>query len=112
MSKPHPRGTADFIALRASSVLLLPFVAWLLYQAVALAGADYETVRSWASQKVNALALAFFIVVSAFHMRIGAGEIITDYLRAGSAELVRVLNWLVCLCTVGAAVYAAAALAF
>jgi len=112
MSKPHHRGTADFIALRSSSVLLLPFVVWLLYQAFALAGADYETVRAWASRPANALAMAAFIAVSAFHMRIGAGEIITDYLKAGSAGVVRVLNWLVCLFAAGAAVYAAAALAF
>lgn len=112
MSKPHHRGTADFIALRSSAVLLLPLVGWLLYQGVLLAGADYETARAWAGKPLNAVATALFIVIGAFHMRIGAGEIVTDYLHAGTAGVVRVLNWLVCLFAVGAAVYAAVALAF
>lgn len=112
MSQPHHRGTADFIALRASAVIMLPLVVWLLWSIVAHAGADYEAARAWAGRPQNAVAMALFIVIGAFHMRIGAGEIVTDYLHGGSAGVVRVLNSLVCLIAAGCAVYAAASLAF
>ncbi|MEQ1929345.1 MAG: succinate dehydrogenase, hydrophobic membrane anchor protein [Parvularculaceae bacterium] len=104
------KGTADFIALRASSVLLLPFVVWALYSAVDLAGADYETVRAWASRPLNAVPMALFIAISAFHMRTGAAEILTDYVHPGG--VFRILNTLACIFAAGAAVYGAIALAF
>jgi succinate dehydrogenase / fumarate reductase membrane anchor subunit len=111
-ARGHHRGTADFIALRASSVLLLPLAVWLLWSVVAHAGADFEAARAWAARPRNAILLALFLVIGAFHMRIGAAEILTDYLAGGSAAVIRLLNWLVCLMAAGAAVYAAVRLAF
>lgn len=111
MSKPH-KGTADFIALRASAVLLLPLTAFILWSGVTLAGADYEAARAWASRPINAAAAALFVAVGAFHMRAGAAEIITDYLSGAAAGIVRLLNWLLCLIVAGTAVWAALTLAF
>ena len=108
----HHRGTADFIALRASAVVLVPLVVWLVWSAVAHAGADYETARAWAAKPRNAILTALLIAACAFHMRIGAAEIVTDYLGAGARGIVRILNWLLCLSAAGAALWAAATLAF
>ena len=70
------KGTANFIALRASSVLLLPLVGWFLWGAVAHTGASYAEMRGWLSAPITAVLMGLLIVIGAFHMRIGMNEII------------------------------------
>lgn len=106
------KGTADFIFQRASAVILLPFVVWVIYSAVALADARFEEVRHWAARPLNAIPFALFIIVSALHMRIGMAEVITDYIHSGMKGVLQSLNWLAALALAAAATVAAYALAF
>lgn len=91
------KGTAAFIALRASAVLLLPPVVWFLWSAVAHAGASYAEMRDWIAAPRNALMMGALIVVGAFHMRIGMNEIIDDYAHGGLRGVWKFINFLVCL---------------
>ncbi|MBI1365064.1 MAG: succinate dehydrogenase, hydrophobic membrane anchor protein [Alphaproteobacteria bacterium] len=106
------KGTPTFIAQRASAVLLLPLVAWLLWGLVAHAGADYEAARAWLSDRLNAGLLAALIAISAFHMRIGLNEVIEDYIHAGAKGVLMTLNTLAALAVAGAGIWAAWRLAF
>jgi succinate dehydrogenase / fumarate reductase membrane anchor subunit len=86
------KGTAAFIAQRASAVLLLPLVAWFLAGAVANAGASFEEMRAWIGAPFNAAMMGLLILIGAFHMRIGLNEIIDDYADRGFRGVFKLLN--------------------
>lgn len=80
-------GTDHFWRQRVTSVaalLLLPFMFWF---ALALFGADYETVRRTIANPVVAILVVVFIVTSAVHMRIGMQVIIEDYVHTDSTKI-------------------------
>lgn len=86
------KGTATFIAQRASAVLLLPLIVWFLAGAVAHAGSSYEEMRAWLSAPFNAIAIGLLVLIGAFHMRIGVNEIIDDYADKGFRGVWKLLN--------------------
>jgi succinate dehydrogenase / fumarate reductase membrane anchor subunit len=106
------KGTATFIAQRATAVLLLPLVVWFLWRAAGHAGASYEEVRAWLAQPLDAGLFALFIIIAAWHMRIGLGEVIADYTTGGARLALGVLNWLIAAAVALAAAYGAYVLAF
>jgi succinate dehydrogenase / fumarate reductase membrane anchor subunit len=91
------KGTANFVAQRASAVLLLPLMVWFLAGAVAHAGASYEEMHAWLASPFNAVCLGLLIVIGAFHMRIGLNEIIDDYIGSGARGVCKLLNLFACL---------------
>ncbi len=106
------RATRSFIAQRASAVLLLPLIVWFIWSLVAHAGADAAAMRAWLSEPVTAFILTLFIVISAFHMRIGLAEVIEDYIHSGAKGVLMTLNWLAAIAVGAAAIYSAYVLAF
>lgn len=86
------KGTATFIAQRASAAFLLPLVVWFLWGAVAHAGATYEEMRAWISAPMNAVLMGLLILIGALHMRIGMNEIIDDYVGSGTRGVFKLLN--------------------
>jgi succinate dehydrogenase / fumarate reductase membrane anchor subunit len=91
------KGTAIFIAQRASAVILLPLVIWFLWSAVAHSAQSYEEMRAWIAAPRNAVMMGLLIVVGAFHMRIGLNEIIDDYMDKGFRGVWKLLNLFACL---------------
>lgn len=106
------KGTATFIAQRASAVVLLPLTAWLAWSLAAHTGGGYNVVRDWLASPLNAGLLAAFIVFAAFHMRIGISEILHDYIHGSLRGVLSALNWLLCAAAALAALWAAYTLAF
>lgn len=106
------KGTGDFIAQRASAVLLLPFVFWFLYAAVKLSGADYAAARDFLTSPLTAIPFALMIVLAAFHMRIGLGEVIADYIHDKWKAPLAALNLLAATAIALAGLWAAYSLAF
>lgn len=106
------KGTSTFIAQRASAVVLLPLSAWLAWSLAAHAGGGYAEVREWLSAPRNAGLLAAFLVFAAFHMRIGIGEILHDYIHGTLGGVLSALNWLFCVAMALVALWAAYILAF
>ncbi|MGE0408295.1 MAG: succinate dehydrogenase, hydrophobic membrane anchor protein [Amphiplicatus sp.] len=106
------RSTRNFIAQRASAVLLLPLVVWFLWSLAAHAGAAPAEMRAYLSAPLNAALFAFFVVLAAFHMRIGLAEIIEDYVHSGAKGVLLTVNWLVALGVAAAALYSLYLLAF
>jgi succinate dehydrogenase / fumarate reductase membrane anchor subunit len=91
------KGTATFIAQRASAVILLPLMIWFLSGAVAHAGATYADMRAWLGAPLNAILMGLLIAIGAFHMRIGLDEIIDDYSGKGFRGVWKLLNLFACL---------------
>lgn len=91
------KGTATFIAQRASAVLLLPLIIWFLSGAVAHAGDSYEEMRAWLATPLNAVFMGLLILIGAAHMRIGLNEIIDDYADKGFRGVWKLLNLFTCL---------------
>lgn len=80
-------GTDHFWRQRVTSVaalLLLPFMLWI---ALSLVGAVYETVTSTLRNPIVAILLISFIVTSAVHMRLGMQVIIEDYVHTDGAKI-------------------------
>lgn len=100
------KGTSTFVMQRASAVVLLPLAIWLLFNIVTLLGGDYETARAWMSRPLNGVLLGAFVVVAAMHMRIGMTEIIADYIHSWLKDVFYLLNWIVALGAIAAAVWA------
>ena len=106
------KGTAGFIAVRASSVLLLPFTVWFIWSIAAHAGDSREAVIAWLSSPLTASLFGAFLALSAFHMRLGMNEVIEDYIYSGLKGVLMTINTLVCLLVAGFGVYAAYMLGF
>lgn len=106
------KGTSTFIAMRASSVILLPLVIWFVWGVLAHAGASADEARAWLAEPVTAVLFALFIATCAFHMRIGLNEVIDDYIYSGIKSALRTLNTLVALCVAALGFYGAYLLAF
>lgn len=112
MAAKHHRGTATFIAIRATSVLLVPLATWFVWGVVAHADASPAEIRVWLAEPFTATMFAVFIGVGAWHMAMGMAEVIEDYIHSGWKGVFMTLNWLLALGVAGAALFAAAKLAF
>ncbi len=99
------KGTSTFVIQRATAVLLIPLAIWFLINIVAHIGADYSSARAWLEQPFNGSLLGAFIVIGAWHMRIGMMEIIADYIHSSIKSTLLLINWLVALSVIAAAAW-------
>ncbi len=80
-------GTEHFWRQRVTSIatlLLLPFMIWV---ALGLIGADYETAVRTLGNPILAILILLFIVAGIVHMRIGMQVIIEDYVHTEGAKV-------------------------
>ena len=106
------KGTSTFIIQRATAALLIPLGIWFLIGVVSHLGADYASARAWLASPVNAVLLALFISVGAWHMRIGMDEIIADYIHGGLRRVLSGLNWLAALALIAGVLWSLYNIAF
>jgi len=86
-------GTGHFIAQRASAVALVLLLPWFVVSAaLALRGGNYLGVIDFLTQPVNAVGVVLLIAVGFYHMSIGMGEVINDYIARPFTKLL--LLWL------------------
>lgn len=88
------KGTSTFVMQRASAVILLPFVIWFLWSLAAHAGDSFIEMVAWLKSPFNKIMFGGFVTIGAFHMRIGLGEVIDDYLQGGLRSTASLLNLL------------------
>lgn len=106
------KGTSTFIMQRASAVVLLPLAIWFLFSLVSLASADSAAARAWFSVSMNGLLFGAFIIIGAWHMRIGMAEIIADYIEGGLKPVLELINWAVAVAIIGGAAMSVYTLSF
>jgi len=106
------KGTSTFILQRLTAVLLIPIVIWFLWSLAAHAGASFVEMKAWIAAPKNAIMFAALITIGAFHMRIGLGEVIDDYLQRGARTAASAFNWLISLAVIAVTYYSLYLLAF
>jgi succinate dehydrogenase / fumarate reductase membrane anchor subunit len=108
--KTH-RGTAAFIALRATSVPLVGLAVWFAVSFALHAGDDAESLRAFLAEPLTAFLMALLLIVSAWHMAVGMAEVIEDYVHSGLKGVWLTLNWIVALFVAGLSLVSAYILA-
>ena len=81
-------GVHHWYAQRASAVLLLFLLAWLIYSSLSLAGGGYEASRAFLANPVNASLLGLSLIVLLYHAMLGLQVVIEDYVHNATAEIV------------------------
>ena len=81
-------GVHHWYAQRASALLLLVLIAWLIYAMIILSGADYTAAHSFIAQPVNAAFLILLIVTVLYHAMLGLQVVIEDYVHHPVLEVV------------------------
>jgi succinate dehydrogenase / fumarate reductase membrane anchor subunit len=89
------KGTADFIAQRLTSVVLVVLLVPLVVLVAALSGESHDRVVAALSRPSIALLLLAAIPLTVAHMRLGMQVIIEDYIHAEMPKLALLIaNWL------------------
>ena len=81
-------GVHHWYAQRASALLLIVLVGWLVYAGLVLSGADYDTARAFVAQPVNAAFLILLVVTLLYHAVLGLQVVIEDYVHNRVLEVV------------------------
>ena len=81
-------GVQHWYAQRASALLMIVLVAWLIYAIFALSGAGYEAARSFVGQPLNAAFASLLIVTLFYHAMLGLQVVIEDYVHHPVLEVV------------------------
>lgn len=80
-------GTAHFWRQRATAVALVPLAIWFVVAALGLVvGTEAETVGFF-QRPLNAVLMAAFMVIAAYHMTLGLEVIIDDYVHSDGAKI-------------------------
>jgi succinate dehydrogenase / fumarate reductase membrane anchor subunit len=81
-------GVHHWYAQRASAVLLIFLVGWLIYAIIKLSGADHSEASAFIANPTNAAFLVVLIVASLYHAVLGLQVVIEDYVHHPVLELV------------------------
>ncbi len=81
-------GVHHWYAQRASALLLIVLVGWLIYAALVLSGADYETARAFVAQPLNAAFLILLVITLLYHAVLGLQVVIEDYVHNRALEVI------------------------
>lgn len=81
-------GVHHWYAQRASAVLLIFLLGWLIFSIFSLAGGGYEASRAFIASPVNASFLGLLLVVVLYHAMLGLQVVIEDYVHNPAAEVV------------------------
>jgi succinate dehydrogenase / fumarate reductase membrane anchor subunit len=81
-------GVHHWYAQRASALLLIVLVGWLIYAMIRLAGADHAVASSFIAQPVNATFLVLLIVALFYHAMLGLQVVIEDYVHHPVVEVI------------------------
>ena len=81
-------GTRDFWIQRLTAVANVPLALFLIALLVALAGADYVTVRSYLGNPMVAIPMLLLVLSGTWHMRIGMKVILEDYIHNEGPKVV------------------------
>jgi succinate dehydrogenase / fumarate reductase membrane anchor subunit len=77
---------------RLTSVALVPLSIWFAVSLLTLPSLDYATVRAWMSQSSTALLLIVFVVVAAWHSKLGVQVVVEDYVHDAGARTLTLVS--------------------
>jgi succinate dehydrogenase membrane anchor subunit len=77
---------------RLTSVALVPLSIWFAVSLLTLPSLDHATVRAWMSQSSTALLLIVFVVVAAWHSKLGVQVVVEDYVHGAGARTLTLVS--------------------
>jgi succinate dehydrogenase / fumarate reductase membrane anchor subunit len=80
-------GVHHWYAQRASAVLLIVLIGWLIYAIIHLADANHAAASSFIAQPTNAAFFILLIVTSLYHAMLGLQVVIEDYVHNPVLEI-------------------------
>jgi succinate dehydrogenase / fumarate reductase membrane anchor subunit len=80
-------GTGHFWRTGVTSIALIPLSLWFAFVMLGLAGTNEVVVVQFIAHPWNALLMAAFIAISAYHMGLGLQVVIDDYVHTAGAKI-------------------------
>ena len=80
-------GVHHWVALRITSVALVPLTIWFLWAALGALSLGYADARSFVAQPMNAVLMAAFVLCAFHHAHLGMQVVIEDYVHTRWMEL-------------------------
>lgn len=84
-------GVHHWYAQRASAILLLFLVGWLVYSMFTLAGTGHAEAVEFLSNPLNAAFLVVLLVALFYHAMLGLQIVIEDYVHQPTVEVILLL---------------------
>lgn len=81
-------GVRHWWQLRTTSVALALLGVWFLFGLLTRPDLGHATVIAWIGRPINAVLLALFVAVSAWHSALGVQVVIEDYVQGRGARVV------------------------
>ena len=78
--------TKKWLFTKASSLVLIPFMIWFLFNFVSIYDKSYSEVIAFFSQQPSKLLFSVFVVISFFFSALTISEIFEDYLHDGKTK--------------------------
>jgi succinate dehydrogenase / fumarate reductase membrane anchor subunit len=85
-------GVQQWWLQRLTSVALVPLSIWFAVSLLTLPSLDHATVRAWMSQSSTALLLIVFVVVAAWHSKLGVQVVVEDYVHGAGARTLTLVS--------------------
>jgi len=85
-------GVQHWWVQRLTSVALVPLSIWFAVSLLTLPSLDYATVHAWMSQGSSALLLIVFVVVAAWHSKLGVQVVVEDYVHGAGARTLTLVS--------------------
>ena len=84
-------GVHHWYAQRASAILLVFLVGWLIYSMFTLAGTGHAEAVEFISSPINAAFLIVLLVTLFYHAMLGLQVVIEDYVHQAAVEVILLL---------------------
>ena len=72
--------TRKWIFLKASSLLMVPFMIWFLIKFVSIYDGNYQNIVEFFSSKSSTILFSIFIIITFFNSALNISEIFEDYI--------------------------------
>jgi succinate dehydrogenase / fumarate reductase membrane anchor subunit len=86
-------GVHHWMHQKITALANIPLVLWAIWSAltVAAAGGDYETVRGFFSQPINAILMILFLVSVFYHAALGLQVVFEDYVHGEKTKMLTLI---------------------
>jgi succinate dehydrogenase / fumarate reductase membrane anchor subunit len=85
-------GVQHWWVQRLTSVALVPLSIWFAVSLLTLPSLDHATLHAWMSQSSTALLLIVFVVVAAWHSKLGVQVVVEDYVHGAGARTLTLVS--------------------
>lgn len=80
-------GVQHWYLQRATALLLVILIGWLIYAMVTLSGGGYEAAEAFVSKPWNTVAGLLLAIAGLYHAMLGMQVVIEDYVHTPALEL-------------------------